>query len=164
MMGATTAELTIRMLVSLVLVSGMLWMVTQFARKRLRAGSAAAALDVCNRHQLTKSSAVAVVRAGHRHFLVGVNDHAITLLAEGDDLILATDDGDGSGDQGDAEAGPVVPRPASTAPEVAASKPKRSRAIVDVRRSGARKRRGGAASASSGIGVIEALRERSVRR
>ena len=162
MMAASTAELTLRMLVSLVLVSGLLWAMTQFARKRLRNGSPAAVLDVCNRHQLTKSSTVAVVRAGHRHFLVGFNDHAITLLAEGDDLAVAPQDGDP--ERVDLDNEPVAPRPAATDHDAAPSKPRRAKAIVDVRKSGAWKRRSGAASASSGIGVIEALRERSVRR
>ncbi|MCP3993181.1 MAG: hypothetical protein GY724_29230 [Actinomycetia bacterium] len=157
MIAVSTVELTLRMLVSLTLVSGLLWAITRVARNRMGGGSATAPLDICQRHQLTKSSAIAIVRAGQRHLLVGVNDHAITLLAEGDDLALPPKikvDGDR----------PVL-EPGPATPEAARSESVRAKPIVDVRKSGARKRRsGGAASASSGIGLLEVLRERSVRR
>jgi flagellar biogenesis protein FliO len=161
--AASTVELTLRMLVSLAIVSGLLWVITHYARRRIRGASAAAALDVCTRHQLTKSSAIAVVRAGRRHFLVGVNDNAITLLAEGDDLVVAprikVDDEAGL------ELEPVPAELEATEPKATRSDADRPKPVVDVRKNGARKRRsGGLASASSGIGVIEALRERSVRR
>lgn len=161
-LAVSTVELTLRMLVSLALVSALLMLITRFARNRFRLGTGQATIDVHHRHQLTKSSAVAVVRAGRRHFLIGVNDHAITLLAEGDDLIQGQD--------------PVTvdELPAGTE---AATGTAATDDVVDVRGSGnrrsrsktvkggARKRRSGAGGpASSGMGVIEALREKSVRR
>jgi flagellar biogenesis protein FliO len=49
-------------------------------------------LDVIDRRQLTKSTGVAVIRAGTRHFLVGVSDTGVQMLAEGDDLLSPPDD------------------------------------------------------------------------
>ena len=134
-MAASTVELTLRMVVALAFVGGALLFVTRIARTRLRLNVADTPIDVYGRRQLTKSSAVAVVRAGKRYVLIGVNDHAITLLAEGDDLV-----------------DPALE------PEV-----------VDVRgkttRGGAWKRRNGTKGpASSGTGVVNALREKTVRR
>lgn len=51
-------------------------------------------LDVVDRRQLTKSTGVAVIRAGTRHFLVGVSDTGVQMLAEGDDLLSPPDDAD----------------------------------------------------------------------
>ncbi len=159
MIAVSTVELTLRMLVSLALVSGLLLTITRFTKSRMGGRSAAAALDVCHRHQLTKSSAIAVVRAGQRHFLVGVNDNAITLLAEGDDLAAAP------GAEGDQDEKVPALGPGVEGPEAARTEAGRAKPVVDVRKDGARKRRsGGAASASSGIGLLEVLRERSVRR
>ena len=154
--AVSTVELTLRMLVGLALVGGLLKLITGLARNRFHLGSSRAAIDVRDRHQLTKSSSLAVVRAGRRHFLIGVNDHAITLLAEGDDLIQGQDHVT------------TEERPGDTAV---------AEEVVDVRGNGnrrsrnktvkgnARKRRSGAdGAASSGMAVIEALREKSVRR
>jgi len=208
MLAVSTAELTIRMLVALAVVGGLLLLLTRFARSRLNLGTSDAPLQVCNRHQLTKSSMVAVVRAGERHFLVGVNDNAISLLAEGNDLVADNNLVEGNhlvaGDVLD-EA-PTATRTASTTVDNAAgavvdvrtdetgpgahakstitksavtrSKPIKARSTTrstgadpattgatESAKGGAGKRRRGTTSpAPSGMGVIEALRERSVRR
>lgn len=149
MLAASTTELTLRMIVALALVGGTLIVVTRFARGRLRNGAGRAEIDVRGRHQLTKSSAVAVVTAGQRHFLIGVNEHAITLLAEGDDLVPPADipvdtPGHGVIDVRAADGGDTDNR---------------------TSKDGARKRRRGASRpAPAGTGVIEALRERTTRR
>lgn len=152
MFAVSTIELTLRMVVSLALVSGALLLITRFSRSRFRLGGPRATIDVQGRHQLTKSSSVALVRAGQRHLLVGVNDHAITLLAEGDDLVDdLVDDGETGGNQDTTDH--VV--------DVRSGERKQSK----TDKSGARKRRRGTGSpAPSGMGVIEALREKSVRR
>lgn len=154
MFAVSTIELTLRMLVSLALVSGALLLITRFTRSRFRLGGPRATIDVQGRHQLTKSSSIALVRAGQRHLLVGVNDHAITLLAEGDDLVDdLIDNGETAGSEDNTD--PVV--------DVRNGESKQLRGKTD--KSGARKRRRGTGSlAPAGMGVIEALREKSVRR
>lgn len=149
MFAVTTLELTLRMLVALALIGGLLLIATRTAKGRFKLGGPAASIDVRSRHQLTKASAVAVVRAGQRHFLIGVNDNAITLLAEGDDLVSPGETSE-TGSQG------VVDVRAAGAPAPSNSM---------TARDGARKRRRGKSGpASSRTSVMEALRERTVRR
>jgi flagellar biogenesis protein FliO len=174
MIAVSTVELTIRMVVALALVSGLLLVVTRTARTRLRMGVGGAPLEVCHRHQVTRSSTVALVRSGRRHLLIGLNDHAITVLAEGDDLVAPVDEG----------ADATAPRARGRRPPSAdidldldldldlvradhETGDAAGRPPVDAgtAKGGARKRRRGAdRSTPSGMGVIDALRERSVRR
>lgn len=86
LLAVSTLELTLRMVVGLTVVVGLLWLATRTARNRLQLGGQASVLEVCHRQQLTRSATVALVRSGRRHFLIGVNDGAITLLADGDEL------------------------------------------------------------------------------
>ena len=46
-------------------------------------------LSVLDRRQLTRTTGIALIRAGERHLLVGVSEQGVQLLAEGDDLALA---------------------------------------------------------------------------
>ncbi|MEM8926220.1 MAG: flagellar biosynthetic protein FliO [Actinomycetota bacterium] len=92
-MDTSTLELTIRMLIGLAVIGGLLYVINRTARNRLGRGGGID-LEVCGRQALTRSSSVAVVRVGERHLLLGVNDHAVTLLTEGDDLLAATRGGD----------------------------------------------------------------------
>lgn len=48
-------------------------------------------LSVLDRRQLTRTTGIALIRAGERHLLVGVSDQGVQLLAEGDDLALTED-------------------------------------------------------------------------
>jgi len=48
-------------------------------------------LSVLDRRQLTRTTGIALIRAGDRHLLVGVSDQGVQLLAEGDDLVTIED-------------------------------------------------------------------------
>lgn len=84
----------LRVVLSFAAVGGLLWLFARAARGRfgaLLAGSAgnatAAPLVILDRRQLTRSTGVALLRAGTRHLLVGVGETGIQLLTEGDDLV-----------------------------------------------------------------------------
>ena len=142
-MDTTTVELTLRMIAGLLVVLGGMALLTRLARRRLRFASTETVIDVCARQQLTKSAGLAVVRAGSRYVLIGINDTAVTLLTEGDDLV---------GEPPSTGVVDVRPSPAEGS-------------AVDTGRGGTRKRRNGTRSpASSGTGVVAALREKTVRR
>ncbi|MEM9131559.1 MAG: flagellar biosynthetic protein FliO [Actinomycetota bacterium] len=83
---ATTAELTIRMVLGLAVIVGMLGLGTRLVRRRV-GGPASVAIDVRGRQVLSKASSVAVIQVGTRHLLVGVTESGVSLLAEGDDLV-----------------------------------------------------------------------------
>ncbi len=51
-----------------------------------RNGTGEAVLDVIDRQQLTRSTGIALIRAGERHLLVGISESGVQMLAEGDDL------------------------------------------------------------------------------
>jgi flagellar protein FliO/FliZ len=144
--AASSAELMVRMLVSLAVVAGVVGLGWKASRTRFGSGRARAGIGVHARCQLTRSSSVAVVRAGRRHFLLGVNDQSVTVLAEGDDLV--------EGDEPTAR------------PEIVELEAKDRPRCADVEiKSGAGRRHGRAGgSASPGMSVIEALREKTVRR
>lgn len=89
MLAVTTLELTIRMVVGLAVIAGLLWAATRLARSRLGMDADTVSVDVKARRALTKNSSLVLIKAGSRHLLVGANDHAVTLLAEGDDLVDA---------------------------------------------------------------------------
>jgi flagellar protein FliO/FliZ len=167
-LAASTAELTLRMVVSLAFMGGVVLVAMKLVRGRLRLGAGRHGITVHSRQQLTKASSVAVIRAGERFFLVGVSDQSVTLLAEGDDLA----------------AGPMVPAddappetgPVAAGPDQAAApganvlhRPRdtklRSRRADGQPKGGARRRhRRASGSVSSRMSVIEALREKTVRR
>lgn len=86
LLGASTAELTLRMGVSLGVMGLAALVVMKLARGRLRLGGVRAGIAVHARHQLTRNASVAVIRAGDRWLLVGVTDTNVSVLAEGDDL------------------------------------------------------------------------------
>lgn len=140
-MAASTAELTLRMVVSLVLIGTVLLLAVKLTKGRLRTGARRSGIGVHARHQLTKASSVTVIQAGERYFLLGVNDASVTLLAEGDDLVLT--------------------EPGSDVVDVRSSGSKSAKT-----ERGARKRHGRAdtGTAPAGKNVIEVLREKTVRR
>lgn len=90
MNGVSTIELLARMTGSLLVIGGLLWLVQRIGRRRMGnfGRSAVAAIEITSRKQLTKSSSIALVRAGERHLLIGVSDSGVSLLAEGDDLAI----------------------------------------------------------------------------
>jgi flagellar biogenesis protein FliO len=177
MLAASTVELALRMLVSLGFVAGLGWLATQVARTRLIGpGSRRAELRVCARQQVTRSATVAVLQAGDRHFLIGATDAGVTLLAEGDGLAPPLEgpadqppgdesgpavEPDGSDGVGDGVGDGVVPD--SGILDVRAGDPEADADGGPKRDAG--KRHGRAfGSVPAGMGVIEALRERTVRR
>ena len=84
----------LRVVLSFATVGALLWLFARASRGRLGSllggtigGSRNEPISVLDRCQLTKGTAVAVVRAGRRHLLLGVGDSGVQLLAEGDDLV-----------------------------------------------------------------------------
>ena len=88
MLATSTIELTLRMGVALAIIMGIMWLVTRFARRHLNhRGQDRPNIDVQYQRQLTKHATLSLVKAGDRNLLIASNNQAITLLAEGDDLI-----------------------------------------------------------------------------
>jgi len=74
-------ELGLRITFSLLVVLVMMWGVARAVRRPL-AGRAGGLVAVLGRQQLTRNSAVTVVRVADRAFVLGVTDNQVTLLAE----------------------------------------------------------------------------------
>ncbi len=90
MLATSTIELTLRMGVALLIIMGIMWLVTRFARRHLNhRGHDRPNIDVQYQRQLTKHATLSLVKAGNRNLLIASNNQAITLLAEGDDLTAA---------------------------------------------------------------------------
>jgi len=158
LLGASTVELTVRMVVSLAVMGLAVLVVTKLARGRLRLGGVRADIAVHARHQLTRNASVAVIRAGDRWLLVGVTDTNVTVLAEGDDLAAAPAATDASASAPGASGVPHEPAPRSSH--------HRARAADGMARRGAGKRhwRAPDGPGRSRTSLIEALREKTVRR
>lgn len=175
-LGASTAELTLRMVVSLTVMGLVTLVVMKLARGRLRLGGVRAGIAVHARHQLTRNASVAVIRAGDRWLLVGVTDANVSVLAEGDDLapdaVPAITTNPATDPAADAMAPPdtETTEPEAPAPRrrgAAGSGPHhRARAADGAARRGAgkRHRRAPEGSGRSRTSLIEALREKTVRR
>lgn len=76
-------ELILRIVFSLLIVVGLMWGLARLARRPL-AGRGGGALSVLTRQQLTRGSAIALVRVVDRALVVGITDGQVTLLAETD--------------------------------------------------------------------------------
>lgn len=82
-------ELIIRIGFSLLIVLGLMWGLAKLARRPL-GGRNGGAVSVLARQQLTRGSAVAVVRVADRALVLGVTENQISLLADADlDVIEA---------------------------------------------------------------------------
>ncbi len=84
----------LRVLGSFVIVGILLWSFSRASAGRLgklvggsAKGRSTDPLTIVDRRQLTRSTGLAVVRAGSRHLLIGISDTGVQLLAEGDDLM-----------------------------------------------------------------------------
>ncbi len=93
----STLLLMVRLLLALAFVGGLLWFMTRAAKSGkfgsiLGGGPTHDDLEVTSQRALGRNTSVALVRAGGRHLLVGVSDHGVQLLAEGDDLAPAATD------------------------------------------------------------------------
>jgi len=85
---AESLLLLVRMLVSLAVLGGLGWFIMRLARQRGLGGlGARSIIDVESQRGLSRSASIAVVRVGSRHLLLGVGDHGVQVLAEGDDLM-----------------------------------------------------------------------------
>ena len=89
MSDTSVAGLAFRLIGSLALVVGLLFLLARLANKRMRPSSGAA-VQVIARQSLTRSSGVAVLTVGARVLVVGTTDQQVSLLAELDpDELLA---------------------------------------------------------------------------
>ncbi len=84
----------IRIVASFATVGVLLWFFARASRGRLGdllsgsiKGTKAEPISILDRRQLTRNNAVAIIRAGSRHLLIGIGDNGVQLLAEGDDLV-----------------------------------------------------------------------------
>lgn len=174
-LGASTAELTLRMAVSLGVMGLAALVVMKLARGRLRLGGVRAGIAVHARHQLTRNASVAVIRAGDRWLLVGVTDTNVSVLAEGDDL--AADPAAASPAAATATAVPPPAavdggpaddrRPPAARPAATGTPHHRVGAADGAARRGAGKRHRRASDGGPGrsrTSLIEALRDKTVRR
>jgi len=80
-------ELTVRIIFSLLVVFGLLWGLAKLARRPL-AGRGGGFLQVVARQQLTRGSAVAVVKVADRALVLGVTEQSVTLLADADPALF----------------------------------------------------------------------------
>lgn len=74
-------ELTVRVVVSLGIVLGLLWLVARVSSRRL-AGGPRALVRVLGRSALGRNASVAVVEVGERVLVLGVSDGGVRLLTE----------------------------------------------------------------------------------
>jgi flagellar protein FliO/FliZ len=92
MSDTSIAGLAMRLIGSLALVVGLLFLLARFANKRFKS-STGAAVQVIARQSLTRSSGIAVLTVGTRVLVVGTTDQTVTLLAELDpDELLVEDE------------------------------------------------------------------------
>lgn len=87
----STFMLMLRLLVALAFVGGLLWFMARSAKAGrfsflLGGGPTQESLEITSQRPLGRNVSVALVRAGDRHLLLGVSEHGVQLLAEGDDL------------------------------------------------------------------------------
>lgn len=86
-------ELTIRLVVSLAIVVGLLMLLARFGARRFR-GQAGAMVRVLHRQPLSRTSSVAVVTVGARVLVLGTTEHQVSILTELDpeELDLVVED------------------------------------------------------------------------
>lgn len=142
--ATSTLWLGIRLIFSLAIVLGLIWALSWAARRGkglgLGMGAQKGAISVRAREQVGRNTTIALLEVGDRVLLIGANEQAVEVLAEGDDLISTEPEPNPSADgEGDGE--------------VSTDDRTSSQADPFIR-----------GSASPGMNLIEALRERSVRR
>lgn len=83
-------ELTVRLVVSLAIIVGILLLLTKVGSRRFQ-GRTGALVRVVHRQPLSRTSALAVVTVGGRVLVIGTTEHQVSLLAEldPDELALA---------------------------------------------------------------------------
>ena len=140
-LATSTLWLGVRLIFSLAIVLGLIMALSWAARRGkglgLGLGAQKGAISVRAREQLGRNTTIALVEVGERVLLIGANEQAVEVLDEGDDLIADEPEPEPS-DDGDMS---TDDRTSSQADPI-------------IRGS----------SAPPGMNLIEALRERSVRR
>jgi flagellar protein FliO/FliZ len=74
-------ELTLRLVVSLAIVVGLLLVLARFGARRFH-GQTGALVRVVHRQPLSRTSAVAVVTVGSRVLVLGTTEHQVSILTE----------------------------------------------------------------------------------
>ena len=74
-------ELALRVIVSMALVLGLLWLAARASARRLGGGSRSL-VRVVGRQPLARSASLAVVEVGERVLVLGVSEQGVSLLAE----------------------------------------------------------------------------------
>lgn len=74
-------ELTVRLIVSLAIVIGLLLVLARFGARKFR-GNNGALVHVVHRQPLSRTSAVAVVTVGSRVLVLGTTEQQVSVLAE----------------------------------------------------------------------------------
>lgn len=74
-------ELTVRLVLSLAVVVGLLMLLARFGAKKFR-GSSDALVNVVHRQPLSRTSAVSVVTVGNRILVLGTTEQQVSVLAE----------------------------------------------------------------------------------
>ena len=88
MAAASTLVLFARLIFSLAVVMGLMWVAANILRKRgfsggaARRGARGPQVELIARRALGRNAAIAVVRVGERSLVVGVTDHQVTNLGE----------------------------------------------------------------------------------
>jgi len=160
--AVSTLELTLRMLVALAVVGVLMYGTMRLARTKVGVSGTANPISIRARQQLTRSTAAMVLEVGARQVLIAVNDDSVTVLAEGDDLVPVDRDG-ASTTRPSKHA--TNQQPQEQAQEIVDLGAKEPRSAADGVGNEAGKHRGGEAfSSASGKKMIDALRERTVRR
>ena len=96
--SASTLILFARLLLSLGIVIGLMWIAANVLRKRgfagttSRRGPRGPQLELVARKPLGRNASIAVVRVGDRSLVVGVTDHQVTNLGEVDDTGIDLDE------------------------------------------------------------------------
>ncbi len=108
-------ELTIRLIVSLSIVVGLLLLLARFGARKFR-GHAGALVQVVHRQPLSRTTSVAVVTVGTRVLVLGTTENQVSVLTELDpdeleiaDVIELTGVTDSA--LVDTELSPVAPKP-----------------------------------------------------
>ncbi len=88
MASASTLMLFVRLILSLAVVIGLMWIAANVLRKRGFAGVASRRgprgpeLELLARRPLGRNASIAVVRVGDHSLVVGVTDHQVTKLGD----------------------------------------------------------------------------------
>ena len=100
MASASTFALFARLLLSLGVVIGLMWVAANVLRKRGFSGGAGRRsprgpqVELLARRPLGRNASIAVVRVGERSLVVGVTDHQVTKLDDFDTADMDLNEGD----------------------------------------------------------------------